>query len=200
MIVVHVRGTCGSGKTTLLRGILADERGDWTGPPRERFSVAWNLQVLDHDGIPVVGQTIPAIWNAVQLRRNVLIQGIYHSNQKQCWLDLAAQLKASDNTYYDCYLSTSLEECERRVLERRARANNHRPYDVKNMRGIYKNVQRRFAEMSQAGHEPIWLPVEQPEQAVRDLLGLPRSTVVTSQVIDLMAALKESLAKKKETT
>lgn len=68
--------------------------------------------------------------------------------------------------YVNLYLDTDVEECVRRVKQRRLEAGNEKPFNETNLRAAHKQVGQAFGNMEREGYENYWVSNEEVGKAI----------------------------------
>lgn len=160
MTVINIRGTSGAGKSTLARRVMdrytnrvpmyeAGRRRPHhyilSGGPGPRA-----LYVLGHYEIPCGGsdtvsnrdQKFAAMTEARNRGLDVLFEGVVDSDEVQRTVALGAHI---------ILLTTPVEECLRRIGERRAAAGQDKPLNEKATRSRVPAIDRACVRLRQAG-------------------------------------------------
>jgi hypothetical protein len=160
-MIVSLRGTNGSGKSTVVREILAR----FSGEPRydKGKVVEYFIPRLSHRGLVVIGpyltacggcdaiktvdEVIQRVEHATRYGHDVLFEGILISTTY-------GAVGAFSEAYPDfvfAYMSTPVEECLRRVEERRAAAGNLKPFNPAGLRQKFETIARQRSKLLAAG-------------------------------------------------
>lgn len=156
-MIISLRGTNGSGKTTVVRELMARSRTKRPiyGILGPRYPESYQLDVEAHAPLFVLGPyTTPSacgmdgitnydvgldLVRKYAAKGHVLFEGLIVG---KLWGRMGALLEELSPVHGAVllYLSTTLEECIDRVVERRRRAGDVRPFNEKNLRAVYGQV------------------------------------------------------------
>ncbi len=157
-MIIQIRGTSGSGKTTVMREVM-DLMGDWNAkivegrkkPLYYRSCSDWpDTVVLGHyeesacGGCDTIGSA-PKVVDLIQevKAKVILCEGLLLSEDVK-WAKQMEDLHV-------VFLTTSLEECLRRITKRRKDAGNDKPLNPKNTTNRIKVIKRSRLKLIEEG-------------------------------------------------
>lgn len=156
-MIISLRGTNGSGKTTVVRELMARSRTQRQiyGVLGSRYPESYHLDVgvgaplfvlgpyttpsaCGMDGITHYDSQLDLV-RKYSAKGHVLFEGLIVGKLWGRMGTLLEELSPMHGTLL-LYLNTTLEECVDRVVERRRRAGDVRPFNEKNLRAVYDQV------------------------------------------------------------
>jgi deoxyadenosine/deoxycytidine kinase len=159
-MIISIRGTNGSGKSTVVRELMGTAKSIrplygrlGTKDPEACELLGWGKRVFALGPYTTQRRGLDAITDydkQVELVRDygtlghAIFEGFISG---KLWGRVGAVLEelAPAQGVALLFLSTSLEECIRRVVTRRRQAGDTRPFNEKNLRAVYDQVQSNLA-------------------------------------------------------
>lgn len=182
MAVIDIRGTHGSGKSTIAHNlirvfgckeVLEDNKIIGYMSEDKRLGVVgpYNRVCGGCDGVRDAAEIERRLgWFSARCT-HVVMEGILVAHTFKRYSLLAHQYTDSGYGYKFLFLDTPLKNCIARVLSRRIKSGNTKPFNstnlVRDWGGIWNRVRLKCQE---AGHEVIILPWKDPMPTVIDLL------------------------------
>ena len=194
-IAINIRGTGGSGKSTLVKKVmeLYHNRAHITIPGRKRpyFTALWHdgggpgLIVPGHyetacggcDTIKTVDEVYKIVRTAtlgsdptVERSHHALSEGIMGMDDVTRAVQLHQDLEKEGGKLVVISLTTPVDECLRRIRQRRAEGGNEKPLNEKNTRDRAARQEKILHRLKQAGVPPEKLSCEDAYARIRQLL------------------------------
>lgn len=180
MAVFDVRGTHGSGKSWLVHQLLKMHRHDdisQGGVQLGYYLPSLGLSVVGTysntcggcDGIKEVNEVVRRVRLFAQTSRHVLLEGILVAHTFKRYSDLATEM--SEYGYKFLFLNTPLNTCIARVVARRRRRGDQRPFNPNNLTRDWHCIWHRVRNKClRAGHEVFVLQYTDPLPRLLELL------------------------------
>lgn len=96
---------------------------------------------------------------------NILFEGFMVSGTYGRWSDFA---KRFDTTFL-C-LDTPVEVCYERILARRAKVGNTKPFNDENLKALHRQCARNYRHLERDGHEVVMVPYQTAPDYVHQVL------------------------------
>lgn len=183
MLVIQIRGTSGSGKTTAMKQImsnyvLAEKFVSGRKKPLYYFNISRSLFILGHyesacGGCDNIGSAakvydlITTISKGMTAKEPVVVcEGLLLSEDVKWTL----KLREDGFVVHPIFLTTSPEECVKRVIERRKQAGNDKPFNTDNTLNRVKVIERAYEKLSAQGFHLRKCRTEQAQVIVKSLI------------------------------
>lgn len=173
-MIIDIRGTHGSGKSFVPIQILKNHYHEITD---DGYLVPeLDLTIISHyrivcGGCDLIGkqdEVCVRVERAIKQTKYVMLEGILVAHTFSRWDTMAKQIP----DWKFLFLDTPKQTCIDRVLERRAKKGNTKPFNTKNLEHGFRQIIFRVAPRLWAeGHDVFWLSHSQSCEQVMKVLS-----------------------------